>query len=99
MIDLTRYAKFLAALAAFAGVLVAQGVLPPHIAPYVTGLVSAIGALGVYLTPNAAPGPLAVTVTPTPATGDPSEPVQTNPSDDPLDYVGDQADAPAAGDA
>lgn len=45
--------KFLVALVAFVAQLVSLGVLPDAAKPYVTALIAALAAVGVFVIPNA----------------------------------------------
>lgn len=45
--------KFLIALVAFAANLVAQGILPDAATGYVTAVIAALAAIGVFVVPNA----------------------------------------------
>lgn len=47
--------KFLVAFVAFVANLVAQGVLPESVSPYVTAVLAALAAVGVFVVPNAKP--------------------------------------------
>lgn len=47
--------KFLGALTAAAGVLIANGLLDGNTAKWVTGIIATVGAFVVYLIPNTPP--------------------------------------------
>lgn len=49
---MAQYSKFYAALAAFVGVLIANGLLTGAVANWTSGIIAAVGAALVYLVPN-----------------------------------------------
>jgi len=54
---MSRYSKFVVAFLAFAGVIVAQGVLHGVYQEWATAIVAGLGAALVYIVPNTPPAP------------------------------------------